>query len=107
MSSTAACVLAAGGSPRSARSLSRRIFLELTLVWAQIVEQINVIGIVELKPIRNPGDGRSAPLGKSGADFLAQFRIENFADADHASVRLCQLGCAPGTSGLMLSSFGY
>lgn len=53
----------------------------------QIVEQINEIGIVEFKPIRDSGGRTVTPGGEGGDDALAQIGIEDFADADHGAYR--------------------
>ena len=49
-----------------------------------LLDQIDVVGIVKLIPIGNAGDRAAAALGEGGEDSLAKLRIENFADADHA-----------------------
>ena len=49
----------------------------------ELIEKIDVIGVVELVPVGNGGDGAAAALGEGGDDFSAKVGVEDFADADH------------------------
>ena len=51
-----------------------------------LIEEIDVVGVVQFIPFRNGGDGAAAALGECGGDFLAQVGVEDFADADHGGI---------------------
>jgi len=48
----------------------------------QLVQQIDVIGIIQFEPIGDGRDRATAALGEGGEDAFAKIGIEDFADAD-------------------------
>ena len=50
----------------------------------EVVQEVDVVQIVKFEPFRDGSDGTSTPLGQRGNDLLSQFRIEDFANANHA-----------------------
>jgi hypothetical protein len=52
----------------------------------KIVKQIDIIRVVQLKPVGYRGDGAPASLGQRGHDLFPQLRVGDFADAHHATM---------------------
>src|SRR3954453_9720230 len=69
---------------RSTTSHSRVLEFVARFFAAQVVEQIYVVGVIELEPIRNRGGCAAAPFGKRGDDLLPQLGVNDLADADHS-----------------------
>jgi hypothetical protein len=61
------------------------------LFFLEIVEQIDVIGIIEFVPFRDRRRGHAAALGEGFDDPLLEIGIEDVADADHGYMP--QFGC--------------
>jgi len=67
--------------------LHPRIILQFVLAGLRlkVVKQIDIIRIVQLKPVGYRGDRTPASLGQRGDHLRPQFRIGNFANAHHAA----------------------
>ena len=49
-----------------------------------LLEEIDVVGIVQLIPVGDGGDGAAATLREGGDDLLPKVGVEDFANADHS-----------------------
>ena len=51
-----------------------------------LLEEIDVIGIVQLVPVGDGGHRAAAIFGEGGDDLLPEVGVEDFADADHQGI---------------------
>src|SRR5437763_1816065 len=76
-----------------------RVVLNLRrLLLFQIIQQVHVIRVVQLEPIRNRRRGHAATLGERGDDSDAQLRVGDLADADHAVLTTWPSGGGKGSA---------
>jgi hypothetical protein len=87
--------LVGGASDLHARVLFEVVFA----VGFQVVEQVDVVGVVELKPFGDGGDGTAAALCKDGHNALPKLRIRDFPYANHGFIVPPPTGSAIGKLG--------
>src|SRR2546429_8146474 len=68
------------------RILHAGVFQLLLFIGGRVdlLKEIDVVGIVQLIPVGDGGDGAAATLREGGDDLLAEVGVDNFANADHS-----------------------
>jgi hypothetical protein len=77
------------GNPRTvsivaSHSVIRAVFK--IILFLHIVQQIDKIRVIELKPFGDGGSRHPAALGEFFGDLAAEIGIEDFADSDHPGI---------------------